>query len=123
MPGCTYAVELAERRHLARRGDAADLADMRPNEVDQPFCDQRNPFTLIIEELAHRDRGSGLVAQDAEPLGLLGRQRIFEKEELVGLYGFLGLHRLGRLEAFVNIMQQLDVEAHYTPHVLQHWRY
>src|SRR5262245_7374047 len=41
VPGGAHPKELAQRGELAGRGDAADVREMDPDEVDQPLLDQR----------------------------------------------------------------------------------
>ena len=62
---------------------AADVAHVDADKVDEPVLDQRQVLRLIDEELAHRDRGGGLLPDQAEVLQLLRRQRILQEEHPV----------------------------------------
>ena len=63
MPCRPHAEELAERRDLARRRQAADLRDVDADEVDQPFGNERQVLLHRVEQLAHRDRDARLLPQ------------------------------------------------------------
>ena len=111
VPGGADAEELAERRHLARRAQAADLRDVDADEVDQPLGDERHVFVLRVEQLAHRDRDARLLAQQPEVVVLLGRERVFEEEQAVRLERLAEVDRLVRRDPLVHVVQQLDLVA------------
>ena len=83
VPGGLDAEELAERGHLPRHAQAADLRDVDPDEVDQPLGDQRHVLLLGVEQLAHRQRDARLLADQPEVVLVLGRERILEEEQVV----------------------------------------
>ena len=56
VPGRAHAELLGEDLQLARRRDAADLAQVHADEVDQPLGDQRAPLEGVVEQLALRQR-------------------------------------------------------------------
>jgi hypothetical protein len=50
MPRGAHAEELTERRDLPRGAEAANLRKVDPDEVDQPFLDERQVFVLRVEQ-------------------------------------------------------------------------
>ncbi len=111
VPSRAHAEELRQRRHLARRREAADLRDVNADEVDQPLGDQRQVLVDGVEQLAHRDRHARLLAQLPEPAVVLGRERVLEEEEVVGLERLAEVDRFVELHALVDIVQQLHLVA------------
>ena len=111
VPGGLHAEELAERRHLARRAQPADLRDVDADEVDQPAGDQRQVFLLRVEQLAHRDRHARLLPDEVEVVLLLGRQRVLDEERVVLLQLLAQADRLAGRDPLVDVVQQLDVVA------------
>ena len=96
---------------VARRREAAHLADVHPDEVDQAPLDQRAPFERIVEQFAHRQRGRTLRANLREPVDVFRRERVFQKEQLVRLDRFGETHRVDRRQALVDVVQQFDLVA------------
>ena len=120
MPGGAHAKHIGKEGDRARRRDAAHLAHMHPNKVDERVGNERLPFARVVEQLAHGDRRGALFANTGEPFQVFGRQRVFQKEEIKRLDPFGKLHRFNRVQPLVNIMQQFDLLTHLRPHILDH---
>src|SRR5262249_35619332 len=119
MPGGANAEEFRERLNLARRTQASYLRDVDAYEIDQAVLDQRHVFVLRVEQLAHGQRGRGLLPQDFEMFVFLGRERIFEEEEVMILYIFAELQRLRQRHALVNVVQKFDFIAEFRPQMVE----
>ena len=111
VPGGLHAEEFAERGHLPRHAQAADLRDVDADEVDQPLGDQRHVFLLSVEQLAHRERNARLLADQPEVILLLGRQRVFQEEQMVLLQLLAQADRLAGRDPLVHVVEQLDLVA------------
>src|SRR5688500_5682231 len=73
--------EFTECGQFASHRESTDRRDMDPDVVDQPFLDQRLPFSLIDKEFTHRDRDRRLLSQLREPANVFGSERILQEEE------------------------------------------
>ena len=116
----THAKSLAQRGQFAGRCDPADGADVHADEIDQLVDDQRPPFQRMGEQFAHRKRRGGVLANHLEPLLVLRRQRVFQEEQPVGLKRLGQPHGVDRRQPFVNIVEQLGVEADRAAHMFEH---
>ena len=83
MPRRFDAEKFAERRHLSRHRQAADLRDVNPDKVDQAVCDQGHILMLRVEKLPHRQRDAGLLPQNAKVVVFFRRQGILQEKEAV----------------------------------------
>jgi hypothetical protein len=92
---------------------------MDPDVVDQAVADQRRPLVRAVEQLAHRNRRRALLPDDAEPLDVFRRKRVFQKEQPEPLALLAKPHSLDRRNPLVHVMQQLDLFAQLLPRRLQ----
>ena len=74
VPGRAHAEGLAQGGQLPGGGQAADLADVHPDVVDQPPGDQLLPLQGVVEQLSHGQGHRHLAAELLEPLHLLRGQ-------------------------------------------------
>src|SRR5580704_16906962 len=88
LPRGAYTECLAETRYLLRRGDSADLRDTAADEIDEVFGNQWRVFAGAGEQLAHRHRRGGDLANPAEPIDLLRRQDVLHEKQVVWLEAF-----------------------------------
>ena len=92
---------------------------MDADEIDQPILDERHVLVLRVEQLAHRERDAGLLAQQAEVIVVLRRERVLEEEQAIRLERLAQVDRLIQRDALVHVVQQLDLVAELRPHVLE----
>jgi len=90
------------------------------DEVNQALCDERQVFVLRVEQLAHGDRRTRLLAQQAEMVVVFGRERVLQKEQPKLLDVFAQSQRLRRRDLLVHVMHDLDFVAERRTHCLQH---
>ncbi len=64
-----------------------------------------------VEELAHGERGRALLADQAEPPDVLGRDRVLEEEEAEALRVLAEAEGLGGGEPLVDVVEELDLVA------------
>ena len=105
---------------VARGRDAADVADVHADEVDQPFGDEGLPLAWVDEQLAHRQPRRALAADHAEPVDVLRGQRVLQEEQVERLDILGEPHCIDGLQPFVDVVQQLDLIAHRAADVLDH---
>ena len=74
-----------------------------------------------IEKLAHRQRRGALLADHAEPLNVLGRERVFEEEETEALDLLGKADSLDGRYALVDIVQDFQFVAEFLAHGLKHF--
>ena len=120
VPSGAEAVQVGVEGDVARQGETAHLAYMHTNKVDELPGNQWLPFARVVEQLAHGQRRGALLADAGEPLQVLRREEIFQEEELGRLQVFRKLHRVDGLQAFVDIVKQLDFWADCGAHMLDH---
>src|SRR5206468_3294203 len=74
-------------RDLAQLEDAAAVADVALQDVDQVVAQQRPDVRPAVVALAGRERYLDRGADPGEHLGVLGRARLFEEEQADRLEG------------------------------------
>ena len=119
VPGRAHPEELAQGLRLARHAEAADLRHVRAHEVDQAVRDQGHVFVLGVEELTHGDGHARLLAQQAEVLVLLGRERVLDEVRVIALQLLADLDRFRQGHALVDVVEQLHLFAQLQPDVLE----
>ena len=77
---------------------------------------------MRVEHLADGDRRHGVLADQPERVLVLGRRRILEPEQPVGLDRLAEARRLDRRQAVVDVVQQVEVEAELRAHGLEELR-
>ena len=120
VPRRADAVHGGHGRDVAGRRDAAHLADVHAQEVDEPTLDQGQPFGGVVEELPHGDGRGGGLAHAAEPLVVLGRQGVFEEEQVEGFELLREDDGVGGREPLVGVVEQFHLAAHGRAQVLEH---
>ena len=120
VPGGTNAVHAGECRHVSGRREAAHLADVHADKVDQPVLDERRPLSRVVEEFPHRDGRGALLPDVSEPLQVFRRERVLQEEQLEGFRVFRELDRVHRNEPFVNVVEEFDVRGRIRADVADH---
>ena len=85
MAAGAHVVELGQVRDLAQVGDAAAVDHGHADVVDELLFDEAVAVVDGVEDLAHRERRRGVLADEPEALLQLGGDRVLEPEEMVGL--------------------------------------
>src|SRR5437764_9543086 len=106
MPGSTHAKGFAHRGDLAAGREAAGLAHMNSNVVDEPFGDERRPFVRAVEQFTHGYRSRALLAYLTEISDVFRGEWIFEEEQFEPFDIFRQLHCLVGAYALVDVMEQ-----------------
>ena len=120
VPGGSYPEGLAHDRHLAARRESAGLRDVDADIVDQAVGDERAPFVRRIEKFAHGDRRRALLADQAEPLVVLGRERVLEEEELELFHVLAKLHGLRGADALMHVVEEFHFLAQLFAALFKH---
>src|ERR1017187_3199759 len=85
VPGGLDAVDLGHGGDLAHGRQAAGLAHVDADVIDQASGDERGPLVRAVEELAHGDGRGTLTADLVEVRDVFGRERVFHEEHLEAL--------------------------------------
>ena len=64
---------------------------------------------MRVEDLAHRERRRGVLADEAEALLQLRGHRVLQPEQVVGLEVLAEARGLDRRQAVVHVVEQVDV--------------
>ena len=102
--------------------DAAEVRGGGPDVVDQLFLDEGLVVPHGVEDLADRQRGGGVLADQAQRLLVLGRGAVLEPEQVVRLQGLAQLGGLDRGHPVVPVVQQRHLRAELVAHRLEHGR-
>jgi len=97
---------------LARWRDAAHLAQVHPDEVDQALRDQGAPFEGVVEQLTLRQRDGGFVAQLPEPFPSSSGMASSRKNRSNGSRARANRMASLGLQPFVHVMAELHLKAH-----------
>jgi hypothetical protein len=100
--------KFAERGELDHRREAADVAHVDADEVDETVLDQGQILVDVDKELPHRNRHGRVLTHDPEVLALFWRQRVLQEEEPVGLQRLGQLDGRGGRQALVRVVAELD---------------
>ena len=119
MPGRAHAVHLREGGDVAGRGKPTHGADVHAHKIDEPLLDDRCPLVRVSEQLSHRQRRGTLLADIPEPGDVFRRQGVLQEEQLERLRLLGKAYGLDWLQALVDIVQELDLEAQLTTQVLE----
>jgi hypothetical protein len=92
------------------------------DEVDEPLRHERQVLLHGVEQLTHRDRDAGVLAQLPEPRVVFRRERILEEEQVVRFERLAQVDRFVQLDALVHVVQQLDLRAQLRAQVLEQLR-
>ena len=91
----------------------------RADIVDQLLLDQLLGVPDRIEDLAHRQRRGGVLADQPEGRLVLGGRRVLQPEQAIGLQVLAEPPGLDRREAVVDVVQQMDVPAQRVARLLE----
>ena len=104
-------VEVGEAGDPPQVGDPAGVDDGGADVVDQLLLDQLLAVPDRVEDLADRERGRGVLADQTEVGLVLGRHRVLQPERAVRLEVLAEPRRLDRRQPVVDVVQQVDVPA------------
>ncbi|GAA2273432.1 hypothetical protein GCM10009853_029080 [Glycomyces scopariae] len=100
--------------------DPAGVRDGAAHVVDQLLADDLLVVPHGIEDLADRERGRGVLPDQAQRLLVLGGRDVFEPEQVVGFERLPELRGLDRGEPVVRVVQQREFGAELVPDGLEH---
>jgi hypothetical protein len=109
VPRRTHATQLGQVGELARRGEAADVGDMRADEVDAAVADQAYGVAHGRGQLTDRERHRRGSPHLGQPVPVFRREHVLEEEQPVRLERPREQDRFLRSEPGVDVVQQLDV--------------
>ena len=117
---------LVQRRQVgdaAQVRDAAGVDDGGADVVDELLLDQALAVPDGIEDLAHGQRRGRVLADQAEGVLVLGRGRVLDPEQAVGLELAAQARGLDGCEAVVHVVQQVVLPAQLGAHGLEQARH
>ena len=104
-------IEIGKRRDPAQMADAASVDHRRADIVDQLLLDKLLGVPDRIEDLADRERGGGVLADQPEAGLVLGRGRVLEPEQPVRLEILAEPAGLDRGQTMMDVVEQMNVPA------------
>src|SRR5438046_930959 len=119
MPGGADPEKFAERRNFSSHANAADLAEVASDVIDEAVFDDIHVLVGVIEEFTHRNGRGALLAQNFEITDILRAKRIFHEEWMILLDFFANIDRVDGIEAFVHVVEQFDFFAEIFAHELE----
>ena len=115
-------VDRGEIEDALQPGDAARVDGGDADVVDQLFGDQLLAVPDRVEDLAQRDGRGRVLADQAEALLQLRRDRVLQPEEAVGFEILAEPRGLDGGQAVVGVVQEVDVPAHGIAQLLEELR-
>ena len=113
VPGGFDAELLGQDGDFAAGSETAGFGDVDADVVDEAAFDERLPFVGAVEELAHGDGGSAVLANLMEVGDVFRRERVFEEEHVVLLGFFAEFDGLIGGVALVHVVEELDFVAQF----------
>ena len=101
-----HVVQGGQVEDAAQVGDAAGVRHRAADVVDELLADQPLAVPDRVEHLADRQRCGGVPADQPVGVGQLGRDRVLQPSERVGLQALAQPGRLDRGEPVVHVVQQ-----------------
>src|SRR5260370_3293818 len=107
------ACDLPQVRYSTR------MHNRRPDVVDELLLNELLAIVDRIENLADRYWRSGVLADEAQTFLQLGRNRIFEPEQVEGFEALSETCRFDRRQPVMHVMQQRKILAKFLPQPLE----
>ena len=104
MPGCSDVKPLAQAGYLHSGGNASDLRNVAPDEIEQAVYHRLFELVDVIEKLTHGYWHRCGLAQLPEPLHILRREGVFDEKRPILFHGLNHVDSVHRLHALMHVV-------------------
>src|SRR5579864_1125327 len=108
-------INLRQSSNFFKMRQAAAVHNRHPQVVDKLLLDENMSVPNGVEDLADRERRSGVLAYDAKAFLQFRGDCIFQPEKMIRLQTFSQARRFDRSQAVVNIVKQVKVVPKLQP--------